>query len=380
MGQIMGVDASLITNIAGVAASSISYIGPISAATLGLGGGGSKTPSDFPYSFTPGTNVLGANIAIASDRGSIDLTNNSITGAQRDDDLNNLIKNPTIELKNIGNKFYNLNIDGLQKYVISQWVKINNFPRKLYKGNPVRKKKTSISRYDFKDTNIPGLTSGFIEFGAIAPYYTDGVNFEGLYKGVFSPFSFGVCISNYKYPVSLYTDYSFQLETWYMLSVEITFEAGAVNQAESVKGVRLWVDDKAQPTALFLGKPWGNKIKNTGKTNRNKGNSGGARSGNIFANVPGFLDYNKNSIPSSELHNIYFNSFVNIAEMNYASFSPIKRFNLDTINNGIHQPLSYSTLSTNAAVYNSRIDFGALNIYSGDTTPSMIMRYFNPYK
>jgi len=42
MGQISGVDASLITSIAGVAVANISYVGPTSAATLGLGGGGSS--------------------------------------------------------------------------------------------------------------------------------------------------------------------------------------------------------------------------------------------------------------------------------------------------------------------------------------------------
>jgi len=40
MGQISGVDAALITNIAGVAVANISYVGPTSAATIGLGGGG----------------------------------------------------------------------------------------------------------------------------------------------------------------------------------------------------------------------------------------------------------------------------------------------------------------------------------------------------
>ena len=40
MGQISGVDAALITSIAGVAVANISYVGPTSAATLGLGGGG----------------------------------------------------------------------------------------------------------------------------------------------------------------------------------------------------------------------------------------------------------------------------------------------------------------------------------------------------
>jgi len=40
MGQISGVNANLITSIAGVAVANISYVGPVSAATLGLGGSG----------------------------------------------------------------------------------------------------------------------------------------------------------------------------------------------------------------------------------------------------------------------------------------------------------------------------------------------------
>lgn len=39
MGQISGVNAQSITNIAGVQVASISYVGPITAAALGLGGG-----------------------------------------------------------------------------------------------------------------------------------------------------------------------------------------------------------------------------------------------------------------------------------------------------------------------------------------------------
>lgn len=42
MGQISGVNASSITSIAGVAVANISYVGPTSAATIGLGGGGGK--------------------------------------------------------------------------------------------------------------------------------------------------------------------------------------------------------------------------------------------------------------------------------------------------------------------------------------------------
>jgi hypothetical protein len=39
MGQISGVNASSITNIAGVQVANISYVGPITAAAIGLGGG-----------------------------------------------------------------------------------------------------------------------------------------------------------------------------------------------------------------------------------------------------------------------------------------------------------------------------------------------------
>ena len=40
MGQISGINAQSITSIAGVQVASISYVGPVSAAALGLGGGG----------------------------------------------------------------------------------------------------------------------------------------------------------------------------------------------------------------------------------------------------------------------------------------------------------------------------------------------------
>jgi hypothetical protein len=40
MGQISGINASSITNIAGVQVANISYVGPITASAIGLGGGG----------------------------------------------------------------------------------------------------------------------------------------------------------------------------------------------------------------------------------------------------------------------------------------------------------------------------------------------------
>lgn len=47
MGYITGVNASLITNVEGIPSSNITRVGPISASSIGLGGGGS-TPNPTP--------------------------------------------------------------------------------------------------------------------------------------------------------------------------------------------------------------------------------------------------------------------------------------------------------------------------------------------
>ena len=68
MGQISGVNASSITNIAGIAVANISYVGPTSAATLGLGGGGGGgTPKSFSTGYweDPGNACAEGPVSIA---------------------------------------------------------------------------------------------------------------------------------------------------------------------------------------------------------------------------------------------------------------------------------------------------------------------------
>ena len=80
MGQISGVNAASITSIAGVAVANISYVGPVSAATLGLGGGGGGKEfstgafdnSELACAFGPGS---------ISERGSQTLYYDSINNA-----------------------------------------------------------------------------------------------------------------------------------------------------------------------------------------------------------------------------------------------------------------------------------------------------------
>lgn len=373
MGQISGIQASLITNIAGIQAANISSIGPVSAATLGLGGG-SVAPGNFPYSFIPGSDtVSGAVFSKASD-----VSNPSgykILGPERFEDSDG---NSTFELSNISSKFYNLDAENLQSFTISQWVRVNNFPKRSRNGGFIRKKRTSLARYDFKSTTTEGLSQGYIEFGATAPYYTNGVDFSKKYQYTYEPFSFGVCISNGKHPITLYTDYKFQLGTWYMLTVQVTLSApGDFTNPTAAKSVKLWINNQVENTALFLGKPWSTKVKSKYyNDNRNRGNSGGSRLGNIFANIPEFKDYYLNSIYNQPQWSLTFKSFVNIFEMNHASFSPVKRFN--TSNTGNVQP-TYNSSMVNR---NSYVDFGELNIYdslNGFNTQELYGATFNHY-
>jgi hypothetical protein len=374
MGQISGVNTQSITNIAGIPVANISYVGPVSSAALGLGGGG-ISPANFPYKFTPGATVTGATFTKAEDVSNP--ASYKILGANRGDD--SFSKNPTFELSNITNKIYNLSLEEATStsYTISQWVKINNFPKRSRNGVYIRKKRTALSKYDFKTSSIGGLSDGYIEFGAMAPYYTNGVNFEKKYQYQFAPLSFGVCISNYKHPVTLYTDYRFQLETWYMLTVEI-FINGTPDSNELTKNVKLYVNGEVQNTAIFFGKPWSLKVKSKSyNKNRNHGNSGGARLGNIFANIPEFKDYYLNSIYNQPEWDLIFKSFVNILEMNHASFSPVTLYEPGN-NNGIITP----TFKSGVTSSNSSVDFGELNIYNsynGSNVSEMYNATFSYY-
>jgi len=66
MGQISGINAELIRSIAGVAVANISYVGPTSAATIGLGGGGNslKTFANFIWENTESICFQGPEIII----------------------------------------------------------------------------------------------------------------------------------------------------------------------------------------------------------------------------------------------------------------------------------------------------------------------------
>jgi hypothetical protein len=349
MGQISGVNTQSITSIAGIPVANISYVGPLSSAALGLGGG-SKQPSSFPYTFIPGNDAAGAYFLTSGT-----VSENKILGNANVNDVN--INTPTFQLKNFTSKFYNVE-GSLNRYTISQWVKIDNFPRKQHNESIIRKKRTSISRYDFMSGG-EGLTNGFIEFGAIAPYYRD-IDNNYLYQYQVEPFSFGVCIGfDSGYMISLYTDYKFQLETWYMLTVEFTSEN--FNDPTTYKNVSMYVDNNKEYTGLFLGKPWSSKALQRNKRINNYNRTAGFDEQHL-AVFPGFKLFNLDGLKATQTWNLLFNNFVNIYEMNYASFSPICGIvnnNINTTNAGVYNNFNITKL-------NSRINFGRIDISGGD--------------
>ena len=363
MGQIIGIDTSLIKNIAGINASEITKIGEIETEYIDRKGnpvklftGAGVRSTNLPYTFTPGNSVASATFEKSSDVE--EPSNNKVLGASRTDDTLNII--PTVKLNNFKNKLYKLpKTNSSQVFTISQWFKINDFPRHTNNdtGYTIRKKATAISRYDFKspgDSNK--LSAGFIEFGAIGPYYRKA-NGSKPYKGIFVPFSLGVFIYNGKYPISLYTDYAYQLGTWYMMSLNIEGDLTNSTTNNPCK-LELYINGELVSTAVYNGRLWSQKqLSKGGRTNRKK----------VIATSPGFLNFYDSLLPNQPTHNIVFKKFLNLFEMNYVSFSPIVRFGDVGYNDGYHEAGGDGRFPFT----NSRIDFGTLTISQDNAFPEL---------
>jgi hypothetical protein len=360
MGQIIGVDTSLITSIAGVNASEISKIGEVETEYIDNQGnpvklftGAGVKSTNLPYIFIPGNTIVGAEFERPTDVE--EPSSYKIIGGGRANDTNNPI--PTAKLNNFKNKLYKLyNTTDSQTFTISQWFKINDFPRHFSNknGNVIRKKATSISRYDFKSPGVSDkLSAGFIEFGAIGPYYRKSDDSKP-YKGIYVPFSLGVFINNGTYPVSLYTDYAYQLNTWYMVSLKIEGDLTNTDRKQQY-ALTLYINGENVSTAIYHGRLWSLKQRSrSGHQNRKQ----------VIATSPGFADFYNNIITNKSQHYLNFKKFINLFEMNYVSFSPTVTFGGNVrYNTGISQPYHNNKFPFT----NSRIDFGRLTIDQNST-------------
>lgn len=138
---------------------------------------------------------------------------------------------------------------------------------KIDDGNPEKK---IIEKFENK-----------IEFGVMAPksIYENGKttrtkegdipNLSLGFKGKYSPFSIAVSLpKNNNRKVSFYTDYKFQLNTWYNVKLTITGNnASIINGVGNDFEVDLTVNSISETILSAYGKVWGNNKKNLVKSN-----------------------------------------------------------------------------------------------------------------
>lgn len=114
-------------------------------------------------------------------------------------------------------------------HTISFWVKIDDFPYRIHNGVEIRSKRSAITRINYNYDNETNQRN-FIEFGAMLPYYkmTENGSTTYPYKTPFKsgnyydlPISFGAALKIGKKSYSFYTNYTFRMKTWYLLSFEI---------------------------------------------------------------------------------------------------------------------------------------------------------------
>lgn len=198
---------------------------------------------------------------------------------------------------------------------ISCWFNLRKFQGKLTDpygpamGLIVMKKKTSILRLRIGNDSI-------IEFGALAPFYLNTLDGRDKpYKGVFSPYSMGCGIKigkigggaiaiastvggNRKASMSctLNTDYKFNLNTWYLLSFEIS------NFSTGVMTLKVFVNDNLELTTFVKWfSTWG-KNRVSGRTEylaSSKRVIHNRRIDNEIIAMPGFKAANQDVLPNA---------------------------------------------------------------------------------
>jgi hypothetical protein len=284
-----------------------------------------------------------------------------------DDRDNNYAGQPVLEIANLESSIYNLNASQTNTYTISLWVRLVQFPSKYYntKGydresdQNIKSKRAALARFDFRNTPETGHKNGYIEFGAMAPYYRDFDNVYS-YKSVFSPIAFGAAICGVKHMNTVYTDYKFNLNEWYLITLQLKGATTFNNISQSLN-IKMFINGVQENIASCLGVAWRQtNFRGKSRPSIKKRNEGTVAAQPGFANrATGGQIYNASSISLS-----YFN-FFNLSALNYASFSPIKGFGSVNAspNNGSYQPI-IPAQHTSFYKFSSSVNFGQLYIYN----------------
>jgi hypothetical protein len=194
----------------------------------------------------------------------------------------------------------------------------------------------------------------------MAPYYRNSNN-DYNYKSIFAPISFGAAICGPKYITTVYTDYKFNLNEWYLITLQLESNT-TFNNLEQTMNVKMFVNDRQENIAKCLGIAW---RQTSGFGNIN--NTAKKRSTGIVAAQPGFTNRaTGGTVPNAASQTLTYFNFFNLSKLNYASFSPIKHFG-DGVsvnpNSGFTQP-TLSSIHTSFYKFSSSVNFGQLYIYN----------------
>ena len=304
---------------------------------------------------------------------------NSVDGYQRI---------PTLSLQNITNSVYNLNTASTNIYTVSLWVKIVQFPTKYQRtisyrsqGDPekwdgtpglvTKSKRAALAKFDYSYSGTGDQYNGFIQFGAMAPYYKNASGTPN-YKSVFSPISFGAAICCAKYQASVYTDYKFNLNEWYLLTIQLESNSNFSTTSQTLN-VKMFVNNSQENIAKCLGIAWKQNSKGPSRVKRSRG---------IVAGQPGFYNcLTGGTVSNASSQSITYNYFMNLARLNCISYSPVLQFNSVNYNGneGTNTPVQSVTGHSSTLQVGSSINFGQTYIYNTTFNSSLYTQFKSLY-
>ena len=288
---------------------------------------------------------------------------------------------PTLSLQNINGSVYELNTVNTSVYTLSLWVKVIQFPAK-YNGtrsqrrqsNPdhagvagltTKTKRAALARFDYSYSGSGNRHNGFIQFGAMAPYYKNANNIPN-YKTIFSPISFGVAICGTKQQTSVYTDYKFNLNQWYLLTIQLQSDSTFASAKQNIN-VKMFVNSSQENIAWGDGIAWANNNGKIGNKNRTGGPTvryqPNKRKIGAVAGQPGFYNCaSGGTIANANSQQLSYTTFMDLSRLNCISYSPVLQFGGGIGGN----PNSNGSLPSIQGKINTKgtsIDFGQTYIY-----------------
>lgn len=285
-----------------------------------------------------------------------------------DTELLNPDPESSLIIKNISSSIYELPISSI--YTISIWVKIADMPSWYndITGYSVKSKRTSIVRFEYSQNDITNKRQGFIEFGAMAPYYLDSNN-NYVYKSVFEPLSLGVDIGGAR-TKSICTDYKFNLNKWYNLTLELTSDTN-FSKGKQFIVTKFYVNGELEEVTESNGIAWREHQSKSSKLIKRK-------NGHVISG-PGFLTRTGKIAQHTSSRELMFSYFMDLSRLNHISYSPIKIFP-SMHNNGGNEATAGGGKSSGKYQNNSNIDFGQLLIYSNKFDKKLYDAFKSSYK